>query len=225
MRRFLPFLCLVLFAGPVLAAGRLADVEIYDRATGRALPVYESGGPLVRCRPARQRIPGHHSQPRARRPAGGGFRRWRQCRHRRNRGAVAERLCDRARPTVVHRRLAQEPGESRRLLFHRSRRFLCGPHRAPGQRRRDRRGAVPAQGRAAGGAGATEGARRAAGAAGESAPRSAAAPQRRRKKSAPAMGAVRMLPRAMSNSSANRSAQLRSSPSTTTPTPIWLRAV
>ena len=44
MKRLLPLLCLFLFAGPVLAAGRLADVEIYDRAAGRTLPVYESGG-------------------------------------------------------------------------------------------------------------------------------------------------------------------------------------
>jgi hypothetical protein len=44
MKRFLQFLCLFLLAGPVLAAGRLADVEIYDRAAGRTLPIYESGG-------------------------------------------------------------------------------------------------------------------------------------------------------------------------------------
>ena len=44
MKRFLQFLCLFLLAGSVLAAGRLADVEIYDRAAGRTLPIYESGG-------------------------------------------------------------------------------------------------------------------------------------------------------------------------------------
>jgi len=44
MKRLVQFLCLFLFAGPVLAAGRLADVEIYDRVAGRTLPVYESGG-------------------------------------------------------------------------------------------------------------------------------------------------------------------------------------
>jgi len=44
MKRLLQLFCLFLFAGPVLAAGRLADVEIYDRAAGRTLPVYESGG-------------------------------------------------------------------------------------------------------------------------------------------------------------------------------------
>ena len=44
MKRLLPFFLLFLLAGPVLAAGRLADVEIHDRATGRMLPVYESGG-------------------------------------------------------------------------------------------------------------------------------------------------------------------------------------
>ncbi len=44
MKRFAQFFCLFLLAGPVLAAGRLADVEIYDRAAGRALPIYESGG-------------------------------------------------------------------------------------------------------------------------------------------------------------------------------------
>lgn len=44
MKRFVQFLCLFLLAGPVLAAGRLADVEIHDRAAGRPLPIYESGG-------------------------------------------------------------------------------------------------------------------------------------------------------------------------------------
>ena len=44
MKRLLQFLCLFLLAGPVLAAGRLADVEIYDRASGRTLPVYENAG-------------------------------------------------------------------------------------------------------------------------------------------------------------------------------------
>src|SRR5260221_12635584 len=44
MKRLLPFFFLFLLADPVLAAGRLADVEIYDRVTGRMLPVYESGG-------------------------------------------------------------------------------------------------------------------------------------------------------------------------------------
>lgn len=44
MKRLVQFLCLFLLAGPVLAAGRLADVEIYDRVAGRTLPIYESGG-------------------------------------------------------------------------------------------------------------------------------------------------------------------------------------
>ena len=44
MKRFLQFFCLFLLAGPVLAAGRMADVEIYDRAAARTLPIYESGG-------------------------------------------------------------------------------------------------------------------------------------------------------------------------------------
>jgi hypothetical protein len=44
MKRLLQFFCLFLLAGPVLAAGRLADVEIHDRVSGRTLPVYESGG-------------------------------------------------------------------------------------------------------------------------------------------------------------------------------------
>src|SRR5258706_13787388 len=44
MRRFLPFLCLFLTVAPTLAAGNIADVQIYDRAGGRTLPVYESGG-------------------------------------------------------------------------------------------------------------------------------------------------------------------------------------
>jgi hypothetical protein len=44
LKRFAQFLCLFLLAGPVLAAGRLADVEIYDRMSGRTLPIYESGG-------------------------------------------------------------------------------------------------------------------------------------------------------------------------------------
>jgi hypothetical protein len=44
MRRFLLFFCLSLTVAPALAAGNLADVQIYDRASGRTLPVYESGG-------------------------------------------------------------------------------------------------------------------------------------------------------------------------------------
>ncbi len=44
MKCLMPFFFLFLLAGPVLAAGRLADVEIYDRAAGRRLPVYESSG-------------------------------------------------------------------------------------------------------------------------------------------------------------------------------------
>jgi hypothetical protein len=44
MKRPLLFLCLFLLAGPVPAAGRLADVEIYDRVAGSALPIYENNG-------------------------------------------------------------------------------------------------------------------------------------------------------------------------------------
>ena len=44
MKRLLQLLCFFLIAGPVLAAGRLADIEIHDRAAGRTLPIYESGG-------------------------------------------------------------------------------------------------------------------------------------------------------------------------------------
>jgi hypothetical protein len=44
MRRFIGLIALVLFAGPAFAAGNLADIAIHDRASGRALPVYESGG-------------------------------------------------------------------------------------------------------------------------------------------------------------------------------------
>jgi hypothetical protein len=44
MRRFLLFFSVFLTVAPTLAAGNLADVQIYDRASGRTLPVYESGG-------------------------------------------------------------------------------------------------------------------------------------------------------------------------------------
>ncbi len=44
MRRFLLFFCLFLNAAPAFAAGSLADVQIYDRASGRTLSVYQSGG-------------------------------------------------------------------------------------------------------------------------------------------------------------------------------------
>ena len=44
MRRCLMFFCLFLVVAPTLAAGNLADVQIHDRASGRALPVYESAG-------------------------------------------------------------------------------------------------------------------------------------------------------------------------------------
>jgi hypothetical protein len=44
MRRFLFFFCLFPTVAPALAAGSLADVQIYDRASGRTLPIYESGG-------------------------------------------------------------------------------------------------------------------------------------------------------------------------------------
>ena len=44
MKRLLQFLCLFLATGSALAAGNLADVQVYDRASGSTLPVYESGG-------------------------------------------------------------------------------------------------------------------------------------------------------------------------------------
>jgi hypothetical protein len=44
MRRCLMFFCLSLAVAPALAAGSLADVQIHDRASGRTLLVYESGG-------------------------------------------------------------------------------------------------------------------------------------------------------------------------------------
>lgn len=44
MRHLLLSLCLALTVAPVLAAGNLADVQIYDRASGRTLTVYKSGG-------------------------------------------------------------------------------------------------------------------------------------------------------------------------------------
>ncbi|HWH46891.1 MAG TPA: hypothetical protein VN664_03750 [Burkholderiales bacterium] len=44
MRRLLVSICLALTVAPVLAAGNLADVQIYDRSSGRTLPVYKSGG-------------------------------------------------------------------------------------------------------------------------------------------------------------------------------------
>ncbi len=44
MRRFLLFFSLLLTVAPALAAGSFADVQIYDRANGSTLPVYESGG-------------------------------------------------------------------------------------------------------------------------------------------------------------------------------------
>lgn len=44
MRRLFGFIFCLFLAGPALAAGNLADIEIFDRASGRTLPVYESGG-------------------------------------------------------------------------------------------------------------------------------------------------------------------------------------
>jgi hypothetical protein len=44
MRRLFGFLFCFLLAGPALPAGKLADIEIYDRTSGRKLPVHESGG-------------------------------------------------------------------------------------------------------------------------------------------------------------------------------------
>jgi hypothetical protein len=44
MRRLLLSVCLSLMVAPVVAAGNLADVQIYDRASGRTLPVYNSSG-------------------------------------------------------------------------------------------------------------------------------------------------------------------------------------
>ena len=40
----LTMLCLTLFTGSAMAAGRLADVEIKDRRSGQILQVYESSG-------------------------------------------------------------------------------------------------------------------------------------------------------------------------------------
>jgi len=44
MRRLFGFMFCLFVSAPALAAGNLADVEIFDRASGRSLPVYESGG-------------------------------------------------------------------------------------------------------------------------------------------------------------------------------------
>lgn len=44
MKRMMPFLTLFLMANQALAAGQLANVEIFDRKAGRKLPVYESDG-------------------------------------------------------------------------------------------------------------------------------------------------------------------------------------
>ncbi len=44
MRRLFGFFFCFLLAGSALAAGNLADIGIYDLASGRRLPVYESGG-------------------------------------------------------------------------------------------------------------------------------------------------------------------------------------
>ena len=44
MKRLMLLLSGLLAALPALAAGTLADVQVLDRATGRKLPVYESGG-------------------------------------------------------------------------------------------------------------------------------------------------------------------------------------
>jgi len=44
MKRILALLGVFWFAAPVFAAGRLAQVEIYDRTAARTLPVYQSGG-------------------------------------------------------------------------------------------------------------------------------------------------------------------------------------
>lgn len=44
MRRLALFLCLSLSVAPALAVGNLGEVQIRDRATGRFLPVYQSGG-------------------------------------------------------------------------------------------------------------------------------------------------------------------------------------
>lgn len=44
MRRLFGFIFCFVLAGSVQAAGNLADIEIYDRASGRTLPVHESGG-------------------------------------------------------------------------------------------------------------------------------------------------------------------------------------
>ena len=44
MRRLFGFMICFFLAGSALAAGNLADIEIYDRATKRPLPVHESDG-------------------------------------------------------------------------------------------------------------------------------------------------------------------------------------
>jgi hypothetical protein len=44
MRRLFGFFFCFLLAGSALGAGNLADIGIYDRASGRKLPIHESGG-------------------------------------------------------------------------------------------------------------------------------------------------------------------------------------
>ena len=116
MRRCLMFFCLSLAVAPAFAAGSLADVQVHDRASGRVLPVYESGGRWFIAGK-----PGNEYQVTVRNRAGGDLLAVVSVDGINvvtGETAAAERLRDRSRQRDVDQGLAQEPGKSGCVLFH-----------------------------------------------------------------------------------------------------------
>ena len=222
---------LAAFSAHAAAVGGLADVTVFDRSEGRQLPVYwHEGRAYVVGKPGneysvrirnrqREDVLGVISVDGVNVITGETAR------------VAAKRLRPRPVPPVRHQRLAQEPRLDRGVLLHVAAGFLCRAHRAPGQRRRDRRGASTARRRSprrsrsprpSPRASSRARKRGAAGASAEAqnAPRAASATTA----SAPAMAASRPRRRAMSASSAPAASPRRPSSSTTTATATCWRA-
>jgi hypothetical protein len=205
MKRLVQFLCLFLIAGPVLAAGRLADVEIYDRIAGRTLPVYESNGHwFVAGHPGNEYQVTIRSRERGDLLAVISVDGVNVVTGETAAAAQSGYVIERGRPLSV---AGWRKSLDKIAAFY----FTdLGDSYAARTGRPDnvgvigvavfRRKALPTTAR-----------------------RVRPRLPRRRRKSAPATAATRMLRRAMSNSSANRICRQKWSPSTTTPTRIWWR--
>ncbi len=208
----------------MLAAGRLADVEIYDRASGRTLPVYASGGHwFVAGRPGNEYQVTIRNRDRGDLLAVVSVDGVNVVSGETAAAAQSGYVIERGRPlSIAGWRKSLEKiaafyftdlGDS--YAARTGRPDNVGVIGVALFRRKPEPLAELEQPRSRA---------EAAGASRDSESRRRRRRPPRKRKSAPAMAAARIHPRATSNSSANRTARRRSSPSTTIPTPTSLPA-